>query len=711
MLVREKRSLTNPAAGSGNGLGIPERQESWDASIVIGQNIADALRIPFFFLRLDWTFYGGANGGFSLGILRGLLMPGELSEGSFHDYFPETRRLMNNAYRKMEAYALRNSFMSYFAVPADTMSILAGIVTDKGQGTPLDYVRVKLLPEGTVYVGDQYHNGFYMIDRIPPADHSLVFETPGYSPDTVHVSVAPGSLQFHDRQAELAGPPAVLNSSPYADDPAFPASQPIVLRFTKPMDTATVRSAFQISPYIPGSLSWTFNNTLLTFDPDSIVFPFHVTYTVAIGTSALAADGMQLDGNGDGIVGDAYSLSFTTAPVDVWPPATIHTTPQPLDTLPTPFDIVNLTFDEPIEPSSANLQTIAIQQVGGALQAREFQVWTYGGKSGVNVYPSRGIESGTSYRVFVSGVEDLAGNAIPIPSPPLWQFWVSPRAYSVEMIENFDTSLDNWPSPVADSVAMGILADSSSWSLRADMNPLILSVGGSAAALIYRWDSTAATALIRMVPTQSPTVFVAPGTRLQILVWGDGSNDEIRWSFTRSTPALPTGMSEYSPWTRIAWVGWHLFGTALDTDTTGSIISERDSLGSISSIALEIRKGPFEQSEKGQLLFDNLHIARDIVLSVPGTSNDMPEAYALRRNFPNPFNPTTTIEFYIPSDEEVRLTVWNALGQRVATLVDGRKTAGRYVEVFDASKYPSGIYIARLEGGRNTVSMKMVLLK
>src|SRR3990172_3534220 len=74
---------------------------------------------------LDYTFYGGTNGGFNLGVLSGLTMPGELSEGSFHDYFPETRRLMNNDYRKMEAYALTKAFLQYFGAPADTFGIIS----------------------------------------------------------------------------------------------------------------------------------------------------------------------------------------------------------------------------------------------------------------------------------------------------------------------------------------------------------------------------------------------------------------------------------------------------------------------------------------------------------------------------------------------------------------------------------------------------------
>lgn len=136
--------------------------EAVTMSTVIGPAIRSALRTTTTSTWLDYTFYGGPNGGFNLGVLTGLVMPGELSEGSFHDFYPETRRLLNNDYRKMEAYALRNSFMQYFTVPADTLGIVAGIQTDIAGGKPVNLTRVRLLPVGRVYNGDPYNNGFFM---------------------------------------------------------------------------------------------------------------------------------------------------------------------------------------------------------------------------------------------------------------------------------------------------------------------------------------------------------------------------------------------------------------------------------------------------------------------------------------------------------------------------------------------------------------------
>ena len=89
----------------------------------------------------------------------------------------------------------------------------------------------------------------------------------------------------------------------------------------------------------------------------------------------------------------------------------------------------------------------------------------------------------------------------------------------------------------------------------------------------------------------------------------------------------------------------------------------------------------------------------------------LPQSYMLEQNFPNPFNPTTTIAFALPQAADVNLSVFNLLGQRVAVLHEGPLTAGRKQVQFNASDLPSGVYLYRLEAGGRTASRRMLLLK
>jgi surface protein len=97
------------------------------------------------------------------------------------------------------------------------------------------------------------------------------------------------------------------------------------------------------------------------------------------------------------------------------------------------------------------------------------------------------------------------------------------------------------------------------------------------------------------------------------------------------------------------------------------------------------------------------------------TSNEngesLPTAYDLNQNYPNPFNPTTTIRYALPQSSYVTLTVYNIVGQRVATLVSGTKSAGYHDVRFDASSLGSGAYVYRIQAGSFSQTRTLFLVK
>jgi len=89
----------------------------------------------------------------------------------------------------------------------------------------------------------------------------------------------------------------------------------------------------------------------------------------------------------------------------------------------------------------------------------------------------------------------------------------------------------------------------------------------------------------------------------------------------------------------------------------------------------------------------------------------IPAEYSLSQNFPNPFNPSTKIEFALPVRSQVTLKVFNVLGQVVATLTDGVMEAGAHTVKFDAMKLASGVYLYQMKTGSFTSMKKMLLTK
>jgi hypothetical protein len=87
------------------------------------------------------------------------------------------------------------------------------------------------------------------------------------------------------------------------------------------------------------------------------------------------------------------------------------------------------------------------------------------------------------------------------------------------------------------------------------------------------------------------------------------------------------------------------------------------------------------------------------------------ETYALEQNYPNPFNPSTTKRFSLPMQAQLKINLYNMLGELVALIAEGSYEAGYHKVTFNASNLPSGKYVYRLESSEFVQVKKMILLK
>jgi hypothetical protein len=113
----------------------------------------------------------------------------------------------------------------------------------------------------------------------------------------------------------------------------------------------------------------------------------------------------------------------------------------------------------------------------------------------------------------------------------------------------------------------------------------------------------------------------------------------------------------------------------------------------------------------GTLGLQGLAMRTDIATGVEVDEVYVPIEYALSQNYPNPFNPGTTIEFALPHAGFVMLRVYNVLGERVATLIEGDHATGTFKATWDALGMPSGVYFYRLTVGEYVQTKKMILIK
>jgi aminopeptidase N len=98
-------------------------------------------------------------------------------------------------------------------------------------------------------------------------------------------------------------------------------------------------------------------------------------------------------------------------------------------------------------------------------------------------------------------------------------------------------------------------------------------------------------------------------------------------------------------------------------------------------------------------------------VGINNNTNIVPAEYALYQNYPNPFNPATSIRYDVPINSHVSIKVFDVTGKQIMELVNGEKQAGIYETSFDASNFASGIYFYRMEAGKFSSVMKMILIK
>ena len=145
--------------------------------------------------------------------------------------------------------------------------------------------------------------------------------------------------------------------------------------------------------------------------------------------------------------------------------------------------------------------------------------------------------------------------------------------------------------------------------------------------------------------------------------------------------------------------------------TVAGIVSAVNEAGLNTETMLMLEWTVEAENEQGTQLADEPFTLLLIPPTSAGGQEEVPRAFALSQNYPNPFNPTTQIEYALPEAADVRLEVFNIMGQRVATLVNNQQNAGYHSVTFDASRLSSGMYIYRLSAGGFVESRTMMLVK
>lgn len=273
-------------------------------------------------LRGDKTaarqWFGWSDG---YGVLRGLTVPGVISEGAMHDYIPETYRLMNIDYKYLEAWNFFKSFAAYFKSETIPHGIIAGAVRDKFVPNPGNYLKianskdnfmplngatVKLVEKNLTYTTDNLFNGVFVFKNLEPGTYTLLVEATGYHSQTYTLTVTANNISYLDCRLNRIRntPPSVVSYSPnVVSTDSVSAGSKITVKFNWDIDPNSAQNAFSITPDVVGKFIFKESNYVMEFIPDAPLEKATL-YTVKIDKTLSHFDGLSME--------NVFSFQFNT---------------------------------------------------------------------------------------------------------------------------------------------------------------------------------------------------------------------------------------------------------------------------------------------------------------------------------------------------------------------------------------------------------------
>ena len=584
--------------------GQPQWPEAVTMSNIMADDMWHALRTTHYRVEGDLSFLG-----FNLGVLNDLLMPGELTEASFFDYPPETDRLRNDDYLKMEARALFTSFLDYYDADTLTTGNLSGIVSDDETGEPINGAACTLWPDSLVYVTDDSSNGLYIFDDLAPGSYSVTVEKANYIADTNSVAVNANSFDRLDFEIIDETPPTIICTVPDSGDTGVYVYEDIVVGFSRRMNESSTQNAFSIIPSAAGAFNWDAQGQQMSFDPDSYL-DHYTEYQVTIDSTATDTYGHPLDGNGDGIGGDAYIFTFRTAHADTTPPTVLMIDPGEDEENVSTDVIIAAELDEFLDISTVNISNVILTDSELTTVTRTVEYVESGNHGIILIYVNGYLDPAQIYTVtLTTGIRDPFLNNL--EQDYEWSFSTRDRTCQLTVIDNFDDGVSPWWDPEGSGSTTGTVAESTSFVTEYSLtNPI---TGSSASGeLDYLWNAGAGSWLIRTYfpPPSSDVVHFDTSYTLEVYLYGDGQGNKFRFCVDDHIPETHYTYHEVSQWVNVDWKGWRLVKWDLGSDPVGSWIGNGILEGTMRVDSFQMTYDDTEGNPSGTIYLDDLRVAK-----------------------------------------------------------------------------------------------------
>lgn len=633
----------------------------------------------------DLTFYAGQWEG-GLGVLRQLWVPGLLSEGSYHDYIPETYRLLNDDFCWLEAYHFTKAIMEHFQTSEKySTGVVAGTVTDDHQErTDAIYngiffghdnalpvcgatVALKNADGGTVetYTTDDLFNGVYMFRAVQPGTYTLAISHPDYEPFEQQITVTANEVTYlNPVMARVRNtPPEVVGYSPVwsEGDEAVLCNTPVEIEFNWDMDLESVERNFSITPAVEGDITWEDSYYKMIFRPKR-AFETNTVYTVKIAKGVKHPAGLEM--------ADDFTFSFKTGDYNVF--EVLASNPEEGGVVHYETPTVEFRFAQ--KPNTLTIQNdIIVKDENGeqmSYVARSRKISKASDDFGYfQIRLSDDLEIGKTYTVEVNeNVKDV--NGMPLEAPYSYKFTavdVAAEGAALTMTESFDG--DGLLAKDEDNTA-------GAKSASAARNTSTKIEGTASYKLDYEFTEYEGGKAAYAFSEPNPALYKNTNA-IGLKVYGDLSCNTLyaRMSDGADEKLVPVCV--------LSFLGWKDVSVSLEDDLQD---------GDYKVTGFEIAQTGGQISRKGTVYIDKMAVgdAEDAGVGSIETENV--------RVYPNPAS-----ELLIANGDKYILKV-------ELISLNGQVVAAAEGNVLNVSNVPSGIYVAKIYT-QNGYGVKQVMVK
>lgn len=512
-------------------------------------------------------------------------MPSLLSEGGYHTLAVQQQLNMNAQYKRIEGLAAFRSILKYRGMKCPAQTVLAGIIRNSENNVPVNGVTVTV--DGKTYTTDTYeslfnkytsnpnliHNGFYYFENLEPAkEYEVKFEAKGFESVTKKVTIksapekeAIDNVTYLDITM-VNNSPAVVESNSLENQDAVTPVYPLILTFSRNMDRASVEKALSINNNGKVELTWV-NDFTLSIDIKQLMPLFSYTLTIDGAVAKNSQTNQFLDGDGDGVAGGNYVLTFTMAEPDETAPTVKSTYPVAEgEALYVKRAPIRIEFTEPLQwNEDKHMNSISLVDATGKQYAGKVTHEVVRNASVIHFYPAEDFPMDKCMKVSVlPGIQDLSGNAF---EGYEFRFLTEYRPMEREETVLPLDGVDGFWAPDGSGSTEGI-ADEGNSFLSATTPTYSVDSKGSA-ELSYVFDEYATTNLwqIRLHHPGGSTDHQTIDGILTFWVYGDGSNNSVG-TLLRCSNKTGGTLVHKDPLDIIDYRGWNLVVFDMKNDAT-----------------------------------------------------------------------------------------------------------------------------------------------